>query len=111
MTVDWSDYERVHADRRNLRIHLLAVPLFQSGFVLSVIFLMAGQFLFAAVSVLAAVGGMVLQKIGHSKATHEVRPFSGPLNFLRRWFTEQFLTFPIFVFSGRWQRQYKADGV
>ncbi len=47
MFADWSDYERVHADRRNLLIHLLA---------------------------------------------------------------EQYFTFPVFVITGRWWRQYMTAG-
>lgn len=111
MATDWSDYERVHADRRNLLIHLVAVPLFQISFPLGLICFLSGRFLFAAASILAAAGGMALQKIGHAKEIHEARPFSGPFNFLQRWITEQYLAFPKFVISGRWKRQYKTAGV
>lgn len=106
--MDWSDYERVHADRRNLRIHLFAVPLFDIAFALGLICFALGDLIPAVVSIPIVIGSMALQKIGHSKESIEPRPFSGPLNFLQRWFSEQFFTFPMFVITGRWMRQYKA---
>lgn len=110
MAVDWSDYQRVHANRRNLRIHLFAVPLFDIAFLAGLIFLAMGDLAFAALSLLAAVGSMLLQKLGHGKEAIEPTPFGGPLDFLRRWFSEQYYKFPMFVISGRWWRQYRADG-
>ena len=110
MSVDWGDYERVHADRRNLRIHLFAVPLFDIAFPIGLIFLALGEFILVAVSILLAIGSMALQKIGHSIEVIEARPFSGPLNFLQRWFSEQYFRFPMFVITGRWLRSYKAGG-
>lgn len=108
MPQDWSDYERVHANRRNLRIHLLAVPLFDISFAAALIFLASANFLAAIISFLAAFVSMILQGIGHSKEAIEPRPFEGPLDFLQRWFAEQYFTFPMFVLAGRWLRQYKA---
>ena len=57
-----------------------------------------------------ALVAMALQGRGHRHEAEPPRPFSGALNFLRRWFTEQFVVFPMFVLSGRWWRQYRAEG-
>ena len=94
--IDWTSYQRVHSDRRNLIIHALAVPLFVVA-TLSLI-----------VSLAAAFAAMALQGRGHAFELHPPEPFSGPGNFLRRWFREQFLVFPMFVLNGRWWRQFKA---
>ena len=111
MFVDWSDYERVHADRRNLLIHLLAVPLFVIAFPVALISIARGEWFLAAVSVLAAIGSTVLQGLGHAKEANEPKPFSGPLNFLQRWLSEQYFKFPLFVITGRWWRQYMTAGI
>jgi len=105
---DWSDYEPVHADRRNLRIHLIAVPLFDIGFIAALTFLARADFISAIVSLLVAFGSMVSQAKGHAKEAIAPRPFKGLPDFLKRWFSEQYLIFPLFVLSGRWWRQYQA---
>ena len=110
MFVDWCDYKRVHADRRNLLIHLLAVPLFDVAFLFALISIARGDWLLAAVSVLAAIGGTVLQGLGHAKEANQPKPFTGLLDFLRRWLAEQYFTFPVFVITGRWWRQYMTAG-
>ncbi len=108
MQSGWSDYEQVHADCRNLRMHMFAVPLFGIAFPASFILLISGDYLLAAISLGAAIGSMILQGIGHSKETIPPLPFKGPLDFLKRWFSEQYFRFPLFVLSGRWWRQYQA---
>jgi hypothetical protein len=110
VTSDWSQYEQVHADRRNLSIHLLAVPLFMIAFPVTVIFLFMADFAPAIASLLVAIGSMVCQGIGHATETIPAKPFKGLFDFLRRWFTEQYFTFPKFVLTGRWWRQYQAAG-
>ncbi len=110
MFVGWSDYERVHADRRNLLIHLLAVPLFDIALLVALMSIARGERLLTAVSVLAAIGSTVLQGFGHAREANQPKPFSSPLDFLQRWLVEQYFTFPVFVITGRWWRQYMADG-
>jgi hypothetical protein len=107
MQSDWSDYLRVHADRRNLLIHLFAVPLFIAAFLTLLLSAMAGRWSIAIAAGAAALIAMVMQGRGHRLELKPPRPFTGPGNFLRRWFTEQFVVFPQFVFSGRWLQQYR----
>lgn len=108
MSIHWSDYERVHADRRNLIIHLFAVPLFDVASLIALIAIAQGAWILAALTVLAAIAAMILQGFGHSNERFDARPFSGPVNFLQRWFSEQFIKFPVFVITGRWWRQYRT---
>jgi len=110
MFVDWSDYERVHADRRNLLIHLPVVPLFDIALLVALISIARGEWNLAAVSVLVVVGSTVLQGIGHAKEANQPKPFTSPLNFLQRWLAEQYFIFPVFVITGRWWRQYMTAG-
>jgi hypothetical protein len=53
---------------------------------------------------------MVLQGRGHALERHAPVPFSGPGNFLKRWFMEQFMIFPLFLLTGRWWQQFKGAG-
>ena len=106
--IDWAGYRRVHADRRNLIVHLIAVPLFAASFLALLVFSMRADYMSAAIALLGALVGMVLQGRSHRLEPEAPLPFSGPRNFLRRWFTEQFVTFPLFLLSGRWWQQYRA---
>lgn len=108
MRIDWSDYSRVHAHRTNLLIHLFAVPLFAVSFILTFVFAERRHFLPATLALAAALAAMVLQAGGHRLETTSPRPFTGPANFLRRWFSEQFFIFPAFLLSGRWWQQFRA---
>ena len=109
MRVDWSEYLRVHANRRNLLIHLVAVPLFVVAALTLSVALMTGNPVSAITSLVFALFAMVLQGRGHRLEANPPRPFTGPGNFLRRWFTEQFVIFPVFVLSGRWIDQYRKS--
>lgn len=91
-------------------MHAFAVPLF----VASIAFLIASIIRVEDVSIVIALGfalvAMVLQGRGHALEPHAPVPFSGPGNFLKRWFTEQFVIFPLFLLTGRWWRQFKKAG-
>lgn len=112
MQIDWTSYQRVHADRRNLIIHLIAVPVFVGSIVSLVLYLLRGDYLAAVIVLALAFAAMVLQARGHAGELQTPLPFSGPGNFLKRWFTEQFVIFPLFCLTGRWWRQFKgtSDG-
>ena len=109
MRIDWSDYLRVHANRSNLLIHLVAVPLFIAALATLASFVIGGNWTKAFFAFLATVAAMAMQGRGHRMEISAPRPFSGPGNFLRRWFSEQFVIFPLFVLSGRWLTQYRTS--
>jgi len=108
MQIDWSEYSRVHAHRTNLIIHLFAVPLFVGSFISLFLYLANGDWISGIIVVALCFIALALQARGHGLEHEEPRPFSSLLNFLRRWFTEQFLIFPVFLLSGRWWKQVSA---
>lgn len=108
--IDWTSYQRVHSDPRNLLIHVIAVPMFIASFTVLITSLVRGAYLAAVIALGFALVAMALQGRGHALETHAPAPFSGPGNFLKRWFTEQFLVFPLFVLTGRWWRAFRATG-
>jgi hypothetical protein len=108
--IDWSDYLRVHADRRNLIIHIIAVPLFLGASISLAVYLLRGDYPPAAIAAALSLLAMILQGRGHAIERGAPIPFSGTINFLLRWFREQFVIFPVFVISGRWWQQLRSAG-
>jgi hypothetical protein len=104
----WSLYPEGHADRRNLMVHALTMPLFAGGLVLA----LATPWLGAA-----ALAGLVLpplamalQGSGHRKESVAPQPFSGPADVAGRILVEQLWTFPRYVVSGGFARAWRNGG-
>ena len=110
MTLDWSEDDRVHADRRNLIIHWLAGPLFDVAFVVVLLAAAQGRTVIAAVSIRLAVGAIDLQGLRHSKEAQRPQPCAASWNYLNRWFSEQDARFPAIVMTRRWWRPIKTAG-
>jgi hypothetical protein len=95
-------YPRYHQSRVNLLIHIVAVPLFLVGTIVLVASLIQGSLVLLMVAAGCVVVALGLQGRGHKLEAVPPEPFSGPLNFVSRFFLEQWVTFPRFVFSGGW---------
>jgi hypothetical protein len=99
----WGLYPQNHTDRANLLIHIVTAPLFIAGTLTLALSPLYG--LRSAVSGLVAmVVALALQGRGHKRESVGAVPFLGPLDFLSRFFCEQFITFPRYVLSGGWAR-------
>lgn len=100
----WSDYPAYHRSRKNLTIHIVAVPLFLFGNV----WLLVGLAALAPMPIVLALGLMVAsliaQRKGHDIEEEPPVPFTGPGNALARIIVEQWITFPRFVATGGWSR-------
>ncbi|WP_434389918.1 terminase [Melittangium boletus] len=103
----WKLYPGNHAERRNLLLHGVTVPVFQVGTVLLVASPLLG--LAGALPGLVAMGAAVaLQGRGHRMETTPPVPFRGPGDGVARIFVEQWVTFPRFVLSGGFARAWRA---
>ncbi len=101
-------YSRVHRNRTNLMIHLFMVPFF-IGSVLAIGWsLLQGHWLWSAALVAGPVVSLVFQGYGHKLEAIAPEPFTGPGNFVKRIFVEQFYTFPRFVLSGGWLSSWRS---
>jgi hypothetical protein len=105
MHIDWADYQRVHAERRNLLIHIVAVPLFVGSILAMPVCLVRGNYGLLVICIMLVVLALQLESRGHTMERQAPRPFSGSTNFLYRLFREQFIIFPVFLVSGRWWQQ------
>ena len=102
------DYPRVHTERANLLIHIVAVPVFDLSWVAFVAAVAGRSPLGALASVAVAAGAFAAEGRGHAIEPERPIPFAGPRDVVMRIFAEQFITFPRFVLSGGWARAYRA---
>jgi hypothetical protein len=103
-----SDYPRVHTDRANLVIHIVAVPVFDLSWV-AFVAAVAGRSPLGALACVAVAGAaFAAEGRGHAIEPERPIPFTGPRDVIMRIFAEQFITFPRFVLSGGWLRAYRA---
>ncbi len=104
----WSGYSQAHQNRTNLLIHLLAVP----AFIVAAVYLLIAIAKLAPAAMLLAVAAMLasvaLQVHGHRLEQSQPRPFKSRFDFVRRVLAEQFFTFPRFVLTGRWYKNFAA---
>lgn len=103
----WRGYHHNHRNPTNLVLHLIAVPLFIVGalLVLSGGFnLDLGQIIVGLISLVAGLG---LQRHGHRLEAEQPEPFSNRQDAVKRLLTEQFITFPRFLFTGAWWRAWR----
>jgi hypothetical protein len=100
--VTWqaNGYERFHATRANLAIHMAMVPLFWIGNVVVVVALWNWNVWGVLSGGAAMVISMAVQGKGHALEPMPSVPFSGWQNIVARIFLEQWLTFPRFVGNG-----------
>ena len=100
----WSGYERYHASRANLFLHIVVVPLFLVGNVALIVGILKLSWPPAAVGLLSMVASVALQGRGHRVEKVPPEPFTGATNAVSRILLEQWVNFPRFVASGGWLR-------
>jgi phage terminase small subunit len=104
----WNDYPAKHRDRMNLLVHLIAVPLFQAGTLILVVGVGVRSALGLGLGLACLVAGVLIEGRGHARERELPAPFDGPLDFASRFVVEQWITFPRFVLSGAWRRNFRA---
>jgi hypothetical protein len=104
----WSDYAAKHQNRLNLLLHIVTVPLFQIGTLVLLYAAITVSDVAAVMGVLWMVVALVAQGRGHRLEPETPVPFDGPADFVSRFVVEQWVTFPRFVLSGGWYRNFTA---
>lgn len=103
-------YRHVHRSRKNLLVHLFAVPIFIAG-TASLVFGLVELSIGLALGGFAAMAiSMGIQGAGHATEEFKPEPFASPLDFVRRIFVEQLVTFPRYVLSGELTRAWREAG-
>jgi hypothetical protein len=97
----WRETPPVHKSTGNLVIHVAAVPMFVVGHALLLAAIAANRSLLVA-GLSFILLSLILQRLGHSMESQAVHPFTGPRDFIRRLYVEQFYNFWRFLFTGGW---------
>ncbi|MBC8749276.1 MULTISPECIES: Mpo1-like protein [Paraburkholderia] len=100
----WLDYVRTHRSRRNLLVHLAAVPAFVAANTALVVALLLGMWIAATLSLAVMAASLAWQGRCHRGERERPEPFSGPAEAVVRILLEQWVTFPRFAFTGGWTR-------
>ena len=102
----FENYPPGHADRVNLLIHVVTVPLFMLGTLLVVTSPFTSLWRLP-IGLAAMFAVVVAQGRGHAREKVAAIPFTGPDDVVSRLFVEQWITFPRFVLSGGWVRNLR----
>ncbi len=100
MQWQWATYPANHLNRKNLVIHLVAVPLFITG-TLALAMAPFTAWWLGLSGLVTMVLALAAQSRGHTAEHSSPTKFLGAGDFISRVFTEQFVTFPRFVLSGK----------
>ncbi|MBB4819575.1 phage terminase small subunit [Pseudomonas alcaligenes] len=106
-TWQWKTYARNHRNPTNLMLHLLAVPLFIVATLVLLNGLFTWRFLPVVLGVIGLIASLGLQSHGHRLEAEAPEPFLDRKDAVGRLLTEQFVTFPRFLFSGVWWRNWR----
>ncbi len=109
----WSDYSERHRNKVNLLIHIVTVPLvWIAGIQLfgSLLLLVSGLGAFKFMVWAAILIGVALFAQSHGNAMEAVKPpaFTHWKDFAINTAVEQFVTFPRFVLTGTWLRNFQT---
>lgn len=103
----WRTYSDNHQHAANLILHIIAVPIF----IVAALSLANGLFTFSfralVLGVIGILASLALQARGHKLEAVQPEPFSGRKDAIGRLLVEQFVTFPRFLLSGQWWRNWR----
>ncbi len=102
----WELYPDGHKRRLTLAVHLLSTPLFVAGVLMLPAALVGWYYAVAGAAFMFAT--LVIQGWSHKQEDAAPVPFLGPMDFVSRFFVEQFVTFPRFVLSGAFARTWRS---
>ncbi len=109
----WSDYSERHRNKVNLLIHIVTVPLVWIAAIEvfgSLLLLVSGlgAFKFLVWAAILIAGALFAQSHGNSMEAVKPAPFTNWKDFVINAAVEQFATFPRFVLTGQWLRNFQT---
>lgn len=103
----WKGYAKYHQNKGNLLVHVFAVPLIWFSVVMFVYGILKFSLVAVFLGFIAIFVSLILQNIGHKREQNPAVPFENKTDFLKRLLCEQFVTFPRFILTGGWSRNFK----
>lgn len=98
----WQGYASFHQSRKNLLIHIFAVPVFCLSSLGCLSALLHGAWHSVLGEAILMALAFAVQGFGHKTEPVPSIPFSSVGNAFARIFAEQWITFPRFVLTGGW---------
>ncbi|AJQ95141.1 Mpo1-like protein [Gynuella sunshinyii] len=106
----WEGYLKYHQSRTNLLIHIVIVPFFLIGNLITIAGILGLSWVFMISGLLLMLLSIILQAKGHGVESNPPEPFTSAANAVARIFLEQWVTFPRFVLTGQWFRAFRQAG-
>lgn len=92
-------YQNLHQTRVNLVIHIIGSVLFIGGNLSLVYFLVTTDLNSSLISIGLIFFSILLQAIGHQFEPVKFEGFKGPFDFVKTFYLELVIVFPVFLFS------------
>ena len=92
-------YQNLHQSRLNLILHIIGSVLFISANIFLLYSLFTVDLYNLALSFAVISLSIILQAIGHQFEPEQFEGFKGPVDFVRTFYLELIIVFPIFLFS------------
>ena len=92
-------YQNLHQSRLNLILHIIGSILFISANLFLLYFLLNLDFYNLVLSFFVIALSIILQAIGHQFEPEQFEGFKGPVDFVRTFYLELVVVFPVFLFS------------
>jgi hypothetical protein len=98
---EMTHYAERHANKTNLVIHLIAVPVFILAHIGLVSSLLSKHWLGVGVNLMMILLSLAMQGKGHRLEQTPPDPFASPMDFVKRIYREQFWVFPRFMLASK----------
>ncbi|MBR7799045.1 terminase [Undibacterium fentianense] len=105
----WKGYQQFHQSRKNLLIHIFAVPAFLLANIGLLVSFIRGFYLIAPLMLVVMLFSIAVQGKGHAQEPVASIPFNSAGNAIARLLIEQWINFPRFVLSGAWWRAWQTS--
>ena len=92
-------YQNLHQSRLNLILHIIGSVLFISANIFLLYSLFTVDLYSFALSFAVISLSIILQGIGHQFEPKQFEGFKGPMDFVRTFYLELVIVFPVFLFS------------
>ena len=92
-------YQNLHQTRVNLIIHIIGSILFITSNLLLLYFVVTTDLSGSLISIGLIVLSIILQAIGHQFEPVQFEGFKGPFDFVKTFYLELVVVFPVFLFS------------
>ena len=104
-------YQNLHQTRVNLVIHIIGSMLFISSNLSLAYYLLTTNLNSSLISISLIVLSIILQAIGHQFEPVKFEGFKGPFDFVKTFYYELVIIFPVFLFSRFFRENWNKKAI